>query len=115
MNFKELKKFYSEHFSLGYLNIPETKEHSSFERKLVLLSLICYVVEKNKAKNPDLDHYALLYKINAKLNLPDDFIKGLAIVCEDLSYQCHDFPTFGLKGQDILKEISSILRTYVPF
>lgn len=115
MNFNELKRFYSENFSLGYLNLPEKDGHSPFERKLTLISLICYVVEKNKPKNPDLTHYALLYKLNANLNLPDDFIKGLAIVCEDMSYQSHSFPTFGLEGKKILEEIVNILKTYVPF
>ena len=99
MNFNELKKFYSEHYSLGYLNLPESDGHSPFERKLILISLVCYIV----------------YKINTKLNLPDDFIKGLAIVCEDFAYQCHEFPTFGLEGKKILEEICSILKTYVPF
>ena len=115
MNFNELRRFYSEHFSLGYLNLPDSKEHSSFERKLILISLICYVVEKNKSKNPDLTHYELLYKLNTKLGLPDDFIKGLAIVCEDFSYQEHSFPTFGLQGKKILEEIINILKTYMPF
>lgn len=115
MNFNELKRFYSEHFSLGYLNPPETSEHSSFERKLILISLICYVVEKNKPKNPDLTHYSLLYKLNSNIGIPDDFIKGLAIVCEDFSYSCHKFPTFGLEGKKILEEIISILKTYLPF
>ena len=115
MNFKELKKFYSEHYSLGYLNIPNTKEHSSFEQKLILISLINYVVEKNKSKNPDITHYSLLYKLNEKLNLPEDFIKGLAIVCEDFAYQEHTFPTFGLEGKDILKKIVGLLKTYFPF
>ena len=115
MNFEELKKFYSEHYSLGYLNLKESDGHSPFERKLILISLICYVLEKNKPKNPDLTYYSLIYKLNKSLGLPDEFIKGLAIVCEDFSYQCHEFPTFGLKGKDILNEIGAILKTYVPF
>ena len=115
MSFKELQKFYSENYSLGYLNIPESNGHSSFERKLILISLICYILEKNKPKDPDLTYYSLLYKLNTKLNLPEDFIKGLAIVCEDFGYNCHEFPTFGLKGKEILNEIIEILRTYVPF
>ena len=115
MNFNELRRFYSEHFSLGYLNLPDSKEHSSFERKLILISLICYVVEKNKPKNPDLTPDALLYKLNSTLDLPDDFLKGLAIVCEDFAYHCHEFPTFGLEGKKILEEIISILKTYMPF
>ena len=115
MKYNELRQFYSEHFSLGYLNLPESDGHSPFERKLILISLLCYVVEKNKPKNPDLTHYALLYKLNKTLDLPDEFLKGLAIVCEDFSYQCHEFPTFGLEGKKILEEIISILKTYVPF
>lgn len=115
MNFNELRRFYSENFSLGHLNPSEKGGYSSFERKLILISLICYVVNKNKPKNPDLTHYALLYKLNEKLDLPEGFIKGLAIVCEDFSYQCHDFPTFGLEGKKILEEIVSVLKSYMPF
>lgn len=115
MNFNELRKFYSDNFSLGYLNLSNKDGHSPFERKLILISLICYVVEKNKAKNPDITYYSLIYKVSKNLGLPDEFLKGLAIVCEDFAYQCHDFPTFGLEGKKILEEIISILKTYVPF
>lgn len=82
---------------------------------MVLISLICYVVHKNKPKDPDFTPYSLLYKLNAKLHLPDDFIKGLSIVCEDFSYQCDSFPTFGLEGKKILEEIISILKCWIPF
>ena len=56
MKYKELKRFYSENFGLGHLNPPPDGDYSPFEQKLILLSLICYVVEKNKAKNPDITH-----------------------------------------------------------
>lgn len=115
MNFNELRRFYSEHFSLGYLNTISDDKFTSFEKRIILISLICYVVEKNKPKNPDMSPYYLLYKLNEKLNLPDEFIKGLAIVCEDFSYNEHNFPTFGFEGKQILDKIVSILRTYVPF
>ena len=115
MNFNELKRFYSEHYSLGYLNLPATKEHSSFERKLILISLINHITYKTKLKNPSITHYEVIMKLSKNLGLPDNFIKGLAIVCEDFSYQCTDFPTFGLKGQDIIKEVISILKSYIPF
>lgn len=116
MNFNELRRFYSENFSLGYLNIPEKEGHSSFERKLILISLICYVYSKNKPKNPDLTYYELIYKISKNLHLPEEFITGLAIVCEDFAYGCKsDFPTFGLQGKEILKEIVEILNSYIPF
>jgi len=115
MNFEELRKFYSEHYSLGNLNLPESKEHSSFERKLILISLINYLYAKNKPKNPDLTYYSLIYKLSKNLGLPDNFLKGLAIVCEDFSYNSSEFPTFGLEGKKILDKIISILKTYVPF
>lgn len=115
MSFDELRRFYSENFSLGYLNLPESNGHSPFERKLILISLICYVTYKTKLKKPDVTHYEIIMKFNKNLDLPDNFIKGLAIICEDFSYHCSDFPTFGLKGQDIIKEVISILKSYLPF
>ena len=54
-------------------------------------------------------------QFDVDIHLPEDFIKGLAIVCEDFSYQCQDFPVFGLKGNEIVKEIKNILSTYLPF
>ena len=115
MNFNELRRFYTENFSIGNLNPSSTKEHSSFERKLILISLLCYIYNKNKPKNPDLTYYSLLYKLNKNLDLPDNFLKGLAIICEDFSYNCNEFPTFGLEGKKILEEIINILKSYMPF
>ena len=114
MNYKELEKFYSDHFSIGYLNAsPGTR--SPFENRLVLISLICYIKYKTSLKNPDVTHYQILMKLSDKLGLPEEFIKGLSIVCNDFSYQCTSFPTFGLKGQDIVREVRAILATYMPF
>ena len=116
MNFEELRRFYSENYSLGYLNLSESDGHSVFERKLILISLICYLYDKNKSKNPDLTYYSLIYKLSKNLGLSDDFIKGLAIVCEDFAYgNKGNFPTFGLEGKKILEEIISILKTWMPF
>lgn len=115
MNFNELKKFYSENFSLGYLNPSSENGHSTFERRLILISLIDYITYKSKLKNPDTTYYEIIMKLSKNLGLPDEFIKGLAIVCEDFAYSCSDFPTFGLKGQDIIKECISILKSYIPF
>jgi len=112
MNFQELKKFYNEHFSLGYIS---NTTRSSFENRLVLISLVCYITYKAKQKNPDVTHYEIIMKLSKNLGLPEDFIKGLSIICEDFSYMSNDFPTFGLKGQDIVKEANSILASYLPF
>lgn len=113
MNFRELDQFYSENFSLGYINGSTSR--SPFENRIVLISLVCYVTYKTKLKNPDITHYEIIMKLSKNLGLPDEFIKGLSIICKDFSYQCTEFPTFGLKGQDILKEIISILNSYIPF
>jgi hypothetical protein len=111
--FNELRRIYSDNFSLGYINSGNNR--SSIENRFVLISLIDYITYKSKLKNPDTTHYEIIMKLSKNLGLPDEFIKGLAIVCEDFSYDCTDFPTFGLKGQDIIKEAISILKLYVPF
>lgn len=114
MNFNELKEFYSEHFSIG--NINGSEKRSSIENKFILISLICYLYYKNKPKLPDLTYYALVCKLSKGLGLPEEFLRGLAIVCEDFGYGTYgDFPTFGLKGKDILNEIVSIFKCYLPF
>ena len=116
MSFEELRRFYSENYSLGYLNPSESNGHSPFERKLILISLICYLYDKNKPKNPDLTYYSLIYKLSKNTGLSDNFIKGLAIVCEDFAYgNTGGFPTFGLEGKKILEEIIEVLKSYVPF
>ena len=115
MSFQELKRFYSEHYSLGYLNLPAANGHSSFERKLILISLINYITYKAKLKNPDITYYDILLKLSKNLALPDEFLRGLAVVCEDFGYHDTEFPTFGLKGQDIVKEVVEILKSYLPF
>lgn len=113
MSFNELRKFYNENFSLGYINSGHNR--SAIEERFILISLINYIHYKTKLKNPDITHYEIILKLSKNLGLPDDFLKGLAIVCEDFAYQCSDYPTFGLKGQDIVKECVSILKSYMPF
>lgn len=113
MSFNELRKFYSEYFTLGYINSGHNR--SAIEERFILISLINYITYKSKLKNPDTTHYEIIMKLSKNSGLSDDFLKGLAIVCEDFSYQCTDFPTFGLKGQDIIKEAVSILKSYMPF
>ena len=113
MNFKELKQFYSENFSLGYINSGHNR--SAIEERMILVCLIDYVTNKQKSKNPDTTHYEIIMKVSKNLGLPDNFVRGLAIMCEDFAYCCDDFPTFGLKGKEILEEIREILKSYIPF
>ena len=115
MKLDELRRLYSENFSIGYLNPSPEGGHTAFEKRLILISLICYITYKTKSKNPDITHYEVIFKLSKNLGLPDDFIKGLAVVCEDFSYQCTEFPTFGLEGKNIIAECISILSSYIPF
>ena len=114
MTYRELDSFYSENFGIGYLNSSQTTR-SPFENRLVLISLICHITYRTKLKNPDITHYQVIMKLADKLGLPEKFLIGLSIICKDFSYQCTEFPTFGLKGQDIIKEVRAILGTYMPF
>lgn len=111
--YSELKEIYTKNFSLGYINSGHNR--SAIEERFILISLINYITYKAKMKNPDVTHYEIICKLSKNLGLPDDFLKGLSIVCEDFAYQCSDFPTFGLKGQDIIKEATSILKSWFPF
>ena len=47
--------------------------------------------------------------------LPENFIQALAIICEDFSYNCNDFPNFGFEDKEMPKEIKRILMNYLPF
>jgi len=114
MSFKELDDFYTENFNIGYLN-SNSETRTPFENRLVLISLICEITYKTKLKNPDITHYQVIMKLSDKLGLPENFIWALSIICKNFSYNCTEFPTFGLKGQDKIKEIRTILSTYLPF
>jgi hypothetical protein len=105
--YEDLQRIYSKYFSLGYLN-------TDFNTKAALVSLTCYLVDQLKKKKPDVTHYQVLYKINNG-ELPEDFIKGLAVVCSDWAYGCKEFPTFGIATKDIPAKIKEILCMYIPF
>ena len=80
MKYKELENLYRDVFSIGYLNPKPTSTMTSFERKLELISLICYVTHKMKLKNTDTTYYQLVMKLSVNLglsykyNLSDYFI-----------------------------------------
>lgn len=108
MKFDELRRFYKEHFSIGYLG-------DSLENKLALISLICYVTYKARLKKPDVTYYQIIMKVTNGMGLTEDAIKALAIICEDFGYMCKDFPIFGLKGNDVIVKIREILANWLPF
>lgn len=103
-----LRQEYADKFSLGYLN-------TDIKSKFALISLVGFLTYNFKKKKPSITSYQILTKVNDKLGLPVDFIKGISVVCEDFSYECKEFPTFGIKPKDMLKEIENILSSYIPF
>ena len=66
IKFDELRRFYNENYSLGYIN----NSHNLADR-LALISLICYVTYKSKLKNPDTTHYMIIMKIRGVDTIED--------------------------------------------
>ena len=105
--YKEMQRLYNRYYSLGYLN-------TDINTKFALISLIGYLVFKLKQKKPDITSYQIIRKI-VGYDLPEDFIKGVAVVVDDFSYSCKEFPTFGIEDKKIPSKIKEIFSTYVPF
>lgn len=105
--YKEMQRLYSRYYSLGYLN-------TDISTKFALISLIGYLTFRVKQKKPDITPYQILRKIVGD-SLPEDFIKGVAVVVEDFSYGCKSFPTFDVEDKKIPAKIKEILSTYMPF
>ncbi len=105
--FEELKDIYRKHFTLGYLGVD-------INTKFALISLVNYITRKIKDKKPDVTHYRVLRSIIGDQIL-DEHIQGLAIVCEDFSYQCTEYPTFDIPDKEIPNKIKEILLNWLPF
>ena len=103
LTYQQLQNLYSENFSLG--NIQD---------KFVLISLICKLTHIFSRKKPNVTCYQIIKKIIGE-QLPENFIQALAIICEDFSYNCNDFPNFGFEDKEMPKEIKRILMNYLPF
>lgn len=108
--YEEMQKIYKKYFSLDYLG-------NSINNKFALISLTCYLTLKLKAKKPDVTHWSLLYKINSTGTnpVPEDLLKGLAVICSDFGYGCSEFPTFGIEDKKIPEKIRELLSLWFPF
>lgn len=104
--YSEMQSTYSRLFSLGHLGID-------INSKFALISLVCYLQYKLSQKKSDVTHFNVLKKIAP--NLPEDFLKGLAVVCSDFGYSCTSFPTFGIEDKKIPSKIKELLNSYSPF
>lgn len=108
MSFEELTRFYKENFSIGFIS-------NNLDSKLALVSLICYVVYKQRQKYPLVTYYQVISQISKNIGLTEAQKVGLSIVCEDFGYGCSEFPTFGLKGAEIINKIKELLSNELPF
>lgn len=106
--YKVMKNCYDAYFSLNNLNI-------SIEEKFMLISLIVYVTEKAKEKKPDVNYYQTVYYLAKDLHLPDVFIKGMAIICEDFAKNTKEFSTFGVDQNRVVSTIKEYFNKYLPF
>lgn len=106
--FNNLKDIYTQYFSLG-------KIASNINEKFALISLIGYIVYNMKRKKPDVSYYEIVYKLSEGLGISDLEIKALAVIVEDFSYECTEFPTFGLKPKEMPGKIREILSKKMPF
>jgi hypothetical protein len=106
ISYEELKDLYNRYFSLNNLG-------ADINNKFALISLLCYVYNKMRTKNPNVTPYQIIMKIDA--NTPRNFAMGLSIMCEDFSYMCSEFPLFGLKGNQITAKIKELLSNILPF
>lgn len=105
--YEELQGLYKKYFSLGFLG-------TDINEKFALISLTCHITEKLKSKHPDWTHWRTLYEIN-KGTVPEDLLKGLAVICSDFGYGCKSFPTFGISDKDIPAKIKELLGKCLPF
>ena len=108
LKYEQLRDLYKQYFCTGKLAV-------NINMKFALISLIGYIVYNMKKKKPDVSYYEVCYKLMEGLGFEESQVKGLAIMVEDFSYECTEFPTFGLKPKDMPEKVKEILQKYMPF
>lgn len=113
MDYTDKLNVFNRVFSLGNLNTVELNE------KLVLISLVALVNQKMKDKDITTTPLKVLMKITGQIKDNSSFyqfLEGLAILVEDLSYGCTTIDPCGFKtSQEIINKIKEILNTWLPF
>lgn len=108
-SYEELQHIYSRWFSLSGIE-------GDIDNKFALISLICTLT--NAQKKPDVTCYEVIKKVTSinKNTLSDDFLFGLAIVCEDFRKSSTKFNNCGLKtAKEMVAKINEILEHWLPF
>lgn len=98
---------YNKYFSLGYLG-------KDINNKFAIISLISYITYKRSKKFPSWTNYDTI-KVVGKDIISEDLMESFSIICDDFSYGCESFPTFGLEDKDIPKKVQELLREHLPF
>ena len=114
--YKDLQEIYQKYFSLS-------RVCTTIDNKFGLISLVCFLTKQARVKKPEATCLQVLEKVNAptaedpfKACGNPDFIRGLAIICEDYMQTKGDFMTFGLKSsKEIVAKIREILGEELPF
>lgn len=111
-SYSDLEDYYGNYFSLRYLN-------TTFENKIGLISLICFLTQQARKKNPNATCYQVIMKVvgDEPFNkYKVEFIRGLSVVCDDFMIHTTNFLTFDLKSSKaIMEKIKEILDTWIPF
>lgn len=105
-SYKDMEKNY-QIYSLGFLG-------EDISIKFAIISLVGYITYTLRKKKPDVTCYQILKKIVGE-TFPEDYIKGISVVCEDFMYGCTKFPTFGLKNTEMPNKIKDLLQNFLPF
>lgn len=103
-----LRQEYADKYSLGNLN-------TDINAKFALISLVCFLTYNLRKKKDSITHYQIVRKAAEGLDLPEDFLKTVAVVCADFGYNCKTFPTFNIQPKNMFSEIRKILENYLPF
>ena len=107
-DYTKLSDSYRKYFSLGSLG-------ESINLKFALISLLGYMVNSMKKKKPGVTYYEVTAKLAEKTGLDEDTIQAIAIITEDFSYGCTDFPTFGVQPKDMPTKIRELMGKFLPF
>ena len=108
LSFEELDKLYQDNFSLGFFD-------KDGNNRLALISLICYLYDKLKGKNPNLTYWSLIWKLGKSTNMSEEYLKRLAVICKEFGYGSPKYNNFGIKDSDIPEQIKKIMNTWLPF
>jgi hypothetical protein len=106
----DLHSTYNRYYSLACLNV-------SPEQKFALISLICFLTQQARKKNPSVTVEQVIKKITASTtgNSPG-LLRALCCICEDYLKVPGEFPIFGAKSsKEIVDTILKILNMELPF